>query len=252
MISAILIDDENDSLDVLEYEINANCPEVEIIDKFNDPSEAYDFLQSHAVDVVFLDISMPAMNGFDFLATFSKIPFEVIFVTAYEEYALSAFDFYALDYLVKPVPAEKLVRAVERLKVKISVNQPSDFEKIKMLLANIQSSEGENASMAVPTLEGYEMVEINEIVFLEADGNYTTLHLKNKPKVLISKNLKEFEKVLSPRKFTRIHHSHMVNVAHVKKYFKGDGGAVVLSDGTNLAVSRANKAKLLSMIKISF
>lgn len=250
MISAILIDDEVESLDALEYELNANCPNISIINKFSDTHEAHYFLQQNTIDVVFLDISMPSESGFEFLARQGKINFQIVFVTAYQDFALHAFDFYALAYLLKPVSKEKLIGAVERIKPNNTQNVTANFDRIEMLLNSFQKGSISESPLAVPTLEGFEMVIPNNIIYLEAEGNYTTLFLKTKQKIVVSKNLKEFERVLPESNFTRIHHSHIININCVKKYIKGDGGVIILENGQSLSVSRANKTKLLSLVRL--
>lgn len=175
-----------------------------------------------------------------------------MFVTAYEEFALAAFDFYALDYLVKPVAPEKLTRAVERLLTKKKENQKVDYVNIQALLGNLTLMQQDSTSMAIPTQEGYEILKTGDVVLLEADGSYTNVVLKTGDTVLVSRNLKDFERMLPPRKFARIHHSYIINIDYIKKYQKGDGGVVTMTNGKALSVSRANKAKLLTLIRGDF
>jgi len=249
MLTALLIDDEQNSTDVLVYDLHQYCPEVSVVATFEQPADAILFLKEQSIDVVFLDISMPEMSGFDFLDALPSVDFEIVFVTAYEEFALAAFDFYALDYLVKPVAPEKLIRAVERLLAKKKENQKVDYQNIQALLGNLTLMQQDATSMAIPTQDGYEILKTNEVVLLEAEGSYTKVILKVGDTLLVSRNLKDFERMLPVRKFARIHHSYIVNVDYIKKYQKGDGGIVTMSNGKSLAVSRANKTKLLSLIR---
>ena len=249
MLKAVILDDELSGIEILSYDLNTYCPDVQVIAAFQNPHEAASFLTSCACDVLFLDIDMPACNGFDFLKNFTNINFEVIFVTAYEEYALRAFDFYALDYLLKPVQEDRLRRAIERIKTK--KRNLDDFEKFETLFKNINSGLGKNQTLAIPTLEGFEIIELAELVFLKADGNYTELILKTK-KLVVSKNLGDFEKVLPVKEFLRIHHSFIVSVSQIKRYIKGDGGMVSMANGEQLPVSRINKPKLLSLLNLPF
>ncbi len=249
MLRAIILDDEQAGIEILRYDLEAHCPEVEIHATFNDPSEAFNYMTASSCDVLFLDISMPSINGFDFLRKFKKIDFEVIFVTAYEEYALRAFDFYAVDYLLKPIEPEKLKRAIERIKSKKESNK--DFEKFEALFRNLSGKNQKNTTLAIPTLDGFEIIDLGELVYLKADGNYTELKMKNK-KILVSKTLGDFEKILPMDNFTRIHNSFVINIQEIRKYIKGDGGIVMISNGEQLPVSRINKPKLLAMIKPQF
>lgn len=249
MLTALLIDDEQNSTDVLVYDLQHYCAEVSVAATFENPADAIEFLKEHSVDVVFLDISMPEMSGFDFLEALPLVNFEIVFVTAYEEFALAAFDFYALDYLVKPVAPEKLIRAVERLLMKKKENQKVDYANIQALLGNLTLRQHDSTSMAIPTQEGYEILKTGDVVLLEADGSYTNVVLKTGDTVLVSRNLKDFERMLPHRKFARIHHSYIINIDYIKKYQKGDGGVVTMTNGKALSVSRANKTKLLSLIR---
>jgi two-component system LytT family response regulator len=189
---------------------------------------------------------MPEMNGFEFLSNFESPDFKVIFVTAFEEFALQAFDFYALDYLVKPVNPIKLQRAVEKLG-QISY----EFQKMEEMLRAIQQIYQKSNLLSIPTLNGLEMIDLDDIKYLMAEGNYVELFLKQ-DKLVVSKSLGDFEKVLDAKKFIRIHNSYIVKVSEIKKYIRGDGGIVELIGGIQLPVSRLNKPKLLQLIKVDF
>lgn len=249
MISVILVDDESECLDVLEAELNKSCPDFQVMAKFDNPEKALIFIKNNHFDVLFLDISMPIINGFELLTQLQTIDFEVVFVTAYDNYALKAFEFCAVDYLVKPTSKESILRAAERLRDK--QKRTNMQQNIKLLLANMQKSTQKTQQVAIPTTEGLEFVNMTHIIYAKADGNYTTILLENKEKIIISKTLKEFEGILNDSVFARIHNSYLVNLGHVRKYIKGDTGWVVLNDGTTLQVSRANKAKLMNLGKFS-
>jgi two-component system, LytTR family, response regulator len=249
MLKAIILDDEQAGIDILRYELGIFCPEVEVMASFNDPLEAFNYLSNWSCDILFLDISMPGTNGFDFLKKFKEIDFEVIFVTAYEEYALRAFDFYAVDYLLKPIETEKLKRAIDRIKSK--KESKKDFEKFEALFRNLSEKSQKTTTLAIPTLDGFEIIDLADLVYLKADGNYTELKMKTK-KILVSKTLGDFEKVLPLESFIRIHNSFVINLQEIRKYIKGDGGMVTISNGEQLPVSRINKPRLLAMIKPQF
>jgi two-component system LytT family response regulator len=249
MLRAIILDDEQAGIEILRYDLEVHCPEVEIQASFSDPTEAFNYMVASSCDVLFLDISMPSINGFDFLRKFKKIDFEVIFVSAYEEYALRAFDFYAVDYILKPTDPEKLKRAIERTKSKYESN--NDFDKFENLFKTFSASMQKSNTLTIPSLEGYEIVELADLIYLKADGNYTELKMKNK-KTLVSKTLSDFEKVLPIKDFQRIHNSYIVNIQEIRKYIKGDGGIVILSNKEQLPVSRINKPRLLAQLRPQF
>jgi two-component system, LytTR family, response regulator len=244
-LKAVILDDESAGIESLMYDLKKNCPDVEVIKTFTDTSSAFDFLRQNPIDVLFLDISMPGCNGFDFLSKFKSINFSVIFVTAYEEYALKAFDFYAVDYLLKPVEYPKLIRAVERIKEKSKPNGGVEF--LELMLKNLTSDLKKTDTLAIPTTDGFEIVELTQVIYFKAEGNYTEIFLKDKKKV-VSKSIGDFEKVLNITKFFRIHHSYIINIDEVRKYVKGDGGTVILSNGLQLPVSRTNKPKLMLLL----
>lgn len=247
MINALLLDDETTNLEILSHDLATYCPEIKIEKATTSPTEALQFLATNKIDVVFLDVTMPQMSGFDFLLCQKSIDYQVVFVTAHQEYALSAFDFYAVDYLVKPVSSQKLMRAVERLKEKIGSSR--NLENIGPRLEGIKSHHLRSGHIAVPNAEGFEMIDQEEINYLQAWGNYTTIYLTNR-EIVVSKNLGEFEKILDESKFIRIHNSAVVQIKKIKKYIRGDGGQVVMADGKTLSVSRINKPKLLSLILV--
>lgn len=243
----ILVDDEAECLDVLEAELTKFCPDFQILQKFDNPTEAVRYINQTPFDVLFLDISMPVLNGFDLLKQIPQINFDVVFVTAYDNFALKAFEFCAVDYLLKPTNKESIIRAADRIRAKQkSLNIK---ENIALLLANMQKDGLKRKQVAIPTLEGLEFINIQQISYAKADGNYTIIVLQNQEKILISKTLKEFEGILNDPTFARIHNSYVVNLEHIRKYIKGDSGSVVLNDGTVLQVSRANKTKLLSLVR---
>ena len=247
-MTAILIDDEKGCLESLEIDLQTYCPDVKVLAKCQSAEKALEVLAAITPDMIFLDISMPQMNAFDFLLKVPKINFEIIFCTAYDAFALTAFDFCAIDYLLKPVGKDKLIRAVD--KVRIKQNKQVDLGSLELLLANMRGGGiHQLPNIAVPTAEGLEFVAVNEILYAEADGNYSRIFLQNKEKILISKTLKDLENLLSNHPFVRIHQSFLVNLGHIKKYIKGEGGYVVLNNGVSLQVSRANRIKLMDLVR---
>lgn len=248
MLRALILDDEPAGATILKYDLEQYCPDIEVIAEFKSPIEALKYLTTNRVDVVFLDVTMPVMSGFEFLSCQKNIDYQVVFVTAHQEYAINAFDFYAVDYIVKPVSKDKLIRAAERLRNRVGSKTDS---RIDVLLESMKKDGDKANHLAIPTMEGFEMVNLNELLYLTASGNYTTLKVGKKDK-LVSKTIGDFEKILDPSRFVRIHNSVLVQIKDIKKYIKGDGGQVEMSDGQVHSVSRANKPKLLSIIKVDF
>ena len=249
-MNAILIDDEKSSLRSLEYELTAYCPEINIIGTFQDPKSGLKEIQRLHPDLVFLDIEMPGMNGFELLQEVGDIDFEVIFVTAYDQFAVKAFEFNAIDYVLKPVRKIKLIQAVK----KASENQKKGIEpeQLSALLNNIQlqTKGGGIQIIALPTSEGFTMVNINDIIFLEADSNYTWVYINPKQKFLVSKTLKEFSSMLDFPQFIRPHKSYFVNLNHATKYVKGQGGYLIMNSGNQIPVARTQKAALMRVLNI--
>jgi len=243
MINAILIDDEAHCLDSLGILLKKFCPEVQILQQCNSAKEGLDATRKYKADLVFLDVEMPSMNGFEFLEQFTEIPFSVIFTTAYDKYAIKAIRFSALDYLLKPIDPNELVAAIH--KVEVSNHVPTS-EQFRMLINKIQNKEQSLTKIAVPIAEGFELVRADDIITCEADNNYTYLHLKNKRKIIACRTLKEVEEQLeSFTSFIRVHHSYIVNLNEVTKYVRGDGGYLKMSDDSMVDVSRSRKTALL-------
>jgi two-component system LytT family response regulator len=248
-MKAILIDDEIDSLESLKLDIEAYCPDLEILDICSDPRAGLKSIQKSDPDVVFLDIEMPHMNGFELLESMTTIDFDVIFVTAYDEFAVKAFDFNAADYLLKPVMKAKLIQAVQ----KVADRQSHQFSQMNLnaLMTNMKlQSLRTMENIALPTSDGFEFVHMNEIVYLRSDSNYTWVYLRDQNKHLLTKTLKDMQAMITFPQFFRAHQSYLVNLNHVKKYVRGKGGYLVLKDDTQIPVSRANKEALMHILGI--
>lgn len=237
-IRAIIIDDEAASLRSLNIEINKYCPDVEIVKLFRKPKEALSYLNSHVIDLVFLDIEMPQMNGFQLLDSVNDINFEIIFITSYNEFAVKAFEFNAVDYLLKPILKERLIESIHRIKQNRTLGI-SDND-LRALVNNIDRMHPDSniENLAVPTINGFEFISISEIKYLEAEGNYTWVRLIDTQEYLISKSLKDVNRMIHSDKFIRIHKSYVVNIHHIKKYLKGRGGIIEFKDGKQIPVSR--------------
>ncbi|ANW97240.1 hypothetical protein AXE80_13480 [Wenyingzhuangia fucanilytica] len=245
MINCILIDDEVHNLENLEWLLNKNCPLVNIVGKANSAKEGIELIKQHQPDLVFLDIEMPHKNGFAMLESIDHINFEVIFVTAYNQYALKAIKFCALDYLMKPVAIQDLKEAVNR--VENIISKKNENQKLKILVDNF-SNNHQTKKIALPTSEELFFVAIDEIIRCKSENNYTVFYLINGDTILVSKTLKEWDDLLSSHHFIRTHQSHLINSIHVKSYVKKDGGYILMNDDSTISVSRNKKEDILNKL----
>jgi two-component system LytT family response regulator len=252
MINALLVDDELNNLESLAFLLENDCEGIRVAGKVSSAGDARNWLAENAVDVIFLDINMPGESGFDLLNSLPDKPFEIIFVTAYNEFALQAIKASALDYILKPVNIDELKLAVARLKT--AVNTPSGHEQNAALIEHLLRSVDKKQSpskIALPHLGGISFIEVNDIVSLQADSNYTIIHKKDMQKTVISKTLKDFEDLLDPSKFARIHKSYIVNLEYIKEYSSTDGGIVKMVDGNQWSISRRQLDQFLNKMKYS-
>lgn len=240
MLQVILIDDEPKALKGLEWELVNNCEGVEIQGTFTDPEEALVYLRNHRPDVVFLDIQMPEMDGFQFLEHFEQRSFSVVFVTAYDEYALKAIKENAKDYLLKPIDTEVLQETIQKLKFEKRQKPSIDILEEVLLEATPKR-------IAIPIDGKLLFFTPDEILYCESDGNYSRLFLTNQKTLFLSKKLKEMEDILPKKIFFRIHNSYIINLQKVREYLKKDY-YVVLENGTKLPVSRYRKSNFLKKI----
>jgi two-component system LytT family response regulator len=247
MIRAILIDDEKPATEVLEMKLRRLNMGVQVVAKFNQPEAAVEFVRVTEFDLLFLDIEMPRLNGFDLLAQFDTYHFDVIFTTAYDQYAIRAFRVSALSYLLKPIEEHDLRESLSRWQQK----------KIKQLQAPqiqaLQVQMMQNAPqtrLALPTHEGHEIIEIAQIVRCMADASYTHFYLENGLQLLICRTLKEVEQALEPNGFVRVHQSHLVNPQYLKKIVKQEGGYLVMADGTQVPVTKQKRDLLVEQFNV--
>lgn len=243
MIKVVLIDDEAHCLDTLSILLNDYCPQVQVMERCGSAKDGLVAIEKHKPVLVFLDIEMPVINGFELLEMFPELPFAVIFTTSYDQYAIKAIRFSALDYLLKPIDPKDLVTAIH--KIEIQKQRPSS-EQFQMLMSQIYHKEIGFNKIAVPTSEGFEMIPTDQVIHCEANDNYTHLFLKNKNKIIACRTLKEMEEQLQDFPFfVRVHHSYIVNLNEVTKYIRGEGGYLVMSDGSAVNVSRSRKESLM-------
>jgi len=245
MITAIIIDDEAKGRLALREKISAYCPSVQVLAEASNGQEALILIQQHNPQLLFLDIEMPRMNGFEMLSELPEKKFHLIFTTAYDQYAIKAIKYAAFDYLLKPIDIEELKTAVARIADKETGETKKQME---LLQQNIQHPKKQLNKLAVPTLDGLLFYDINDIIHLEANSNYTQIFFNNQTKILASKTLKDFEELLPQDIFFRVHHSHLINLNYIKKYIKGDGGQIELQNGTYIDVSRRKKDEFLKAI----
>ena len=250
MIKALLIDDEVNNLENLKFILENDFEGIVVSGKVTSAGEARVWLELNSVDVVFLDINMPNENGFQFLSTLRSINFKVIFVTAYHEYAIQAIRISALDYIVKPINIEELKTAIDKLK-KI-IDDPLGNQQQEQLIEHLLGSISKKIvpqKIALPQMGGIAFIEVSDIVSLQADSNYTIIHMTNMQKMVITKTLKEFESLLDSTYFFRIHKSYIVNLSHIKEYSSSDGGLVKMVDGNQWSISRRQIDQFLEKMK---
>jgi len=253
--SAIIIDDERNVREVLEILLNQFCSEVEIIGLASSAAEGRDLLKKNAIDFIFLDISMPKEDGFTFLASIPKNEYCIIFVTAFEDYALRALKANAIDYLLKPITPQDLREAVTKAVQQHELRQSRESEKriyhesLNNLNENINSSSKYISKITVAEQFGFHLVNTSDIIYLEADSNYTILHLSGLKKIVATKTMGDFEKILDQPAFFRIHKSIIININYLKAYSSYQGNFVELSDGTSLSISRRRLGDFREAIK---
>lgn len=244
-MTALLIDDEKHCRDVLTLLLKRYCPHVQILANCASGAEGQTAIETLHPDLVFLDIEMPGMSGFDMLEACRYSKFRVIFTTAFNEYAIKAIKHNALDYILKPVDKDELIRAVSKAEQELASQAPP---RVDQLLTYLQTQRAGDR-IALPTMEGLQIIHSEEIYYCESDGGYTRFALKNGQIILISKTLKEVEEVLESKGFCRVHHSYLINLRYVQRYIRGDGGEVVMANNKTLPVSRNKKQEFLSLLE---
>lgn len=244
MLKAVLIDDDQSNLSALTEKLVKHCPQVEIIAKCDNGPDGIKVIDNLKPDIVFLDIEMPVMNGFVMLQHLTYKNFELIFVTAYDHYAIQAIRYSALDYLVKPIEIDELKTAVAKAEANM-INRSSHLQ-LDLLLEQLHKKQPQR--ITIPTTDGLRFINISDIIYLEASNNYTNIYVSGNQKFLVSRTLKDFEELLPSEIFLRIHHASIINKNHVEKYIRGDGGQVVMRNGNVLDVSKRKKSDFLHAI----
>lgn len=248
LIRAVLIDDEADTLRTLQLLLKKYCEEVDVVATFNDPKAALKELPKLNPELIFLDVQMPGMTGFELLEKIPNLNSGVIFVTAHSAHAIRAIKFSALDFLLKPVEANELKESIEKFKKR--KNARPDSAILHQLAKNIEFlANPVTTKIAVSTQEGIEIVQLNDVDYLKADRNYTLIKRNGKKDLLVSKPLKDFTETLTGTQFMRIHSGYLVNLQKVVRYVRADGGYAVMDDGTEITVSRSHKDDFLKFLK---
>ncbi len=237
-MKTLLIDDEPNGIENLQKLLDKFCPQVEVIATGNSLEEAESIIHNSTLDLVFLDIQIGSSSIFDLLKRMPKMSFEIIFVSAHN-HALEAFDYKAVDYLLKPISIESLIRAVNRAFT--SINDKALTDHAKQVISKINSPKKNTESIAIPTSNGYEMINVNDILYCIADGSYTEINIKDDRKILGSKHLKFYVELLKEFDFMRIHNSILINPKHIKRIKRTDGGIIEMQDGKILSISKSRK-----------
>jgi len=249
MIKTVIIEDEQKSREMLAGIIQKNCPQLNIVGLAKNVNEGVEVIKRENPDLVFLDISMPDGSGFDLLEKVQGHKFELIFATASDQHAIRAIKYSACDYLLKPIDIEELKNAVDKVAQK--KNAAPNMENLNFLIQQLKKSDDSFQKITLPTGNAYEIVNVKDIIRCEADGSYTTFFLNDKRKLMISAGLKHYEELLPENEFIRVHHHHLINMNHVVRFLKEDGGYAVMSDGTKIEISRRKKDAFMEKLNKS-
>jgi two-component system, LytTR family, response regulator len=247
-MKAILIDDEQDGIKTLQKVLARHCPEVEVVATCNNAVTAKQQIEALKPDIIFLDIQMPGKSGIEMIAEIKEKNFEIIFVTAHNEYMLQALQYSAADYLLKPVDEDRLVEAVQRAGKRMQETKREELTET--LLYNLgKAGQPSEMRLCLPTLKGFIILMMDDILYCEAERSYTIFHLADKKTVMVSKPLLEYETILGNTSFFRVHKSFLINLSHIREYQRGEGGKVIMTNGAEIEVSRRKKDQFLQKIK---
>jgi two-component system, LytTR family, response regulator len=244
-IKAILIDDESSSLENLQRKIDEFCPEIKVVAISEQPGEAIFLIRHHRPEVIFLDIEMPHMNGFRMLDELGDYQGEIIFTTAYSHYAIEAIRLSAFDYLMKPVIIQELQTSVSRLARQLACRTQ---ERLDLLRQSLSRSQSQEDRMAVPTGDGLEFIQIKDVIRIESSSNYSRIFFVNSRSIRVTRQLKEFEEMLLTYRFCRVHNVHLINLNHVRKYIRGEGGRAIMINGDEIDISRRRRDDFLKLM----
>lgn len=252
-VRAVLIDDEINNTNVLSTFLRHHCPEVTVVGKAISASEAREIIRAEKPDALFLDIHMPGEDGFDLLRSLPERTFAVVFVTAFDKYAINAIKAGALDYLMKPIDIEELIQSVQKLLGYKQQQQSGTWqhynEQIQSVLDNVKIGTHTLQKISIPLFNGYQLLKVQDIIRCESDNNYTTFYLQSGKPIIVSKSIKEYEELLDSSGFVRVHRSHLINMAHVEKFIREDNGYVIMSDKSTIEVSRRKKEEFIERLQ---
>ncbi len=247
MLRAIIVEDEQASRETLKNYLGKYCPDVNLVGEASNVNEGLTCIKKFQPEIVFLDVEMPYGNAFDLLEQVEEISFEIIFVTAYSDYAIQALNLSACYYILKPIDIDELVKAIEKIKETFIKKQ--DFMHTKALIDNIKIENKQLLKIALPLMDGFEVIKVGDIIRCEAQDNFTEFHLLNGQKRLICRTLKFYENLLKDCDFIRVHKSHMVNLNYIHQYKKGKGGQLIMQDGKAVDVAQNKKQDLLERFR---
>ena len=245
-MKAIIIDDEPDNVRLLSLQLARHCPQIDLVGQFTDSTDGLRAIQALQPGLVFLDIEMPIMNGFQLLERVGDITFHIVFVTAYDQYAVRAFRFSALDYLLKPIDTVDLIATVRRAETTARIN-PQQLELMRQYYPSGAAGGNSFAKgrIALPHASGMVFVDTRQIIYCEADSNYTRFHMEGGEQYMVTKTLGDVQDVLETRDFVRVHRQFMVNLEHTLKLVKGEGTYLLMTNGANIPVARQQKERLM-------
>ncbi|MBI2722599.1 MAG: response regulator transcription factor [Bacteroidetes bacterium] len=246
-MKTLIIEDEKKSRDMLAGIIRKNCPQLEIVGLANNVKEGVEMVKTLNPELLFLDISMPDGSGFDLLEKLQGHKFELIFATASDQHAIRAIKYSACDYLLKPIDIDELKEAVDKA-VKKKVSSPPSMENLQFLIQQLKRADDNFQKITLPTGNAFEIVNIKDIIRCESDGSYTYFYLTDKRKLMVSAGMKHYEELLPEYDFIRIHHQHLINMNHVMRFLKVDGGYAVMTDGAQIEISRRKKDQFLERL----
>lgn len=248
-LRAIIVDDEKHSRETLKSLVTEFCADVEVLTTASTITEAILAIKTLQPDLLFLDIELQTGTGFDILNQLGDVNFEVVFTTAFEQYALKAVKFSSLDYLLKPIDLEELQKAVAKAR---KIKDKNVYSKqLETLLHNLKQQQPNNNKICLATADGYEFINVEEIMYCKAEGSYTTFKLTNGTNLLVSKHLKEYENLLTDQHFMRVHNSFLINLNEVKKYVKADGGYILMNNDEPVSISRSKKDDFFKVMNLS-
>jgi two-component system, LytTR family, response regulator len=244
-MKAVILDDELYCSETLFHLLKKHCPQVTQIDVFNEPEEALKAVQAQAPDVLFLDIEMPYMSGFDFIHALGPTKASVIFTTAYDMYAVQAFKVNAVDYLLKPIDKGELITAINKV---VQKPQPFDQQLLTGLIKSALEQQQTPRKISIHTVDGIHLIALDDIIYCKSEGSYSYIYLRDQSPLMVSKNLSEMEDLINASKFFRIHKTHLINKDHIVKVNKTEGGDVTMSNLEKVPISRQKRAEFFELI----